>query len=960
MFKNAGLILSFLLFCIKAEAQYFNSGQNPASIHWRQIQSEHFKLIYPEIYEIKAQSLSKTFEDAYQKTTQSLHHFPKTIPVVINAYNTESNAITSWAPRRIEIYTCPPQDSYAQDWLTQLAIHEYRHVVQIDKTNQGFTKIMSWVFGEQAVAAISGIYIPSWFLEGDAVCAETAFSRVGRGRLPSFEMPVRAQVMQQGILSYSKATLGSYRTRIPNQYEMGYLLVASTRQKYGLDAWNSALNKVGKRPFTLTPFNSGIKKVTGKSKEKLYKNTFEDLQLKWQLQDSTTYKSPYEIVSLKTAKFENYTSPVYFSDSVIIVQHSSPDFIARFELLKPNTIAEQIATPGYLNSELFTFAKVDSNIPTNSYSDNYNSQNNNFILCWSEILPDKRWEMRNYSDIIFFETETKKIKQLTHKQRYFSPAISPSANLICAVKITPLNKSSIVLLDSKNGKAIKTLIESDNDNFLTPRWNNESEKIIYTRLSSEGKSIEEMNLNTGKIEQMLAPTFIEVSNPSYASGYILFNGSYSGIENIYAIDTASKEIFQVTSAKFGARNAAISPDGKRIAYSDYDASGLRIAEADFTPANWKALQTLIPHNFSLSDYLSIAENQLIKTHKSDTNAIYKSEPYKKGHHLFNFHSWAPAYFNYASGDYGTGVTLLSQNELNTATTLIGYKYDLAEQAGKAVMDFSWNGWYPKIDLNTSTGKRSAYSQTDPTYKYTFNETIISLGASVPFLFSRNKYQNFIQLGVSESFYSISNSTSKESKKLIGTIQSLNYQAIAYRLCKQATKDMYPRWGQVLLANFKHTPFGDNNLGNIFSVEARSFYPGLTKNHGIRLDLRYQIKNAGDYYYTNLINMPRGYLAQNYSEMAIAALNYKFPLAYPDLEMGRFLYFKRLKTNLFVDYGFGNLKSETEKLLSYGFEFSTDVHILRFIFPFDLGYRIGYKPYDERLFVDLLFSLNLPN
>ena len=57
-------------------------------------------------------------------------------------------------------------DTYVQDWLEQLAIHELRHVIQLENLNQGLTKVLSIVFGEMATGLIAA-YLPFWYLEGD-------------------------------------------------------------------------------------------------------------------------------------------------------------------------------------------------------------------------------------------------------------------------------------------------------------------------------------------------------------------------------------------------------------------------------------------------------------------------------------------------------------------------------------------------------------------------------------------------------------------------------------------------------------------------------------------------------------------------------------------------------------------------------------------------------------------------
>lgn len=958
MFRVGLYTLCFLLFQLHSIAQYYSSGQNPSSIKWRQINSEHFNLIYPESFESRASKLVQTLEDSYIKTTTSLEQYPQKTPIIVNSYNSESNGVTYWAPNRIDFYTCPPFDNYAQEWLTQLSIHEFRHIIQLDKTNQGFTKFLTYLLGEQANAAIVGLFVPPWFLEGDAVCTETAFSNVGRGRIPAFEMPLRAQVLQTGIYSYDKAVLGSYKTRVPNHYELGYHLVSFTRQKYGIASWNAALNTVARKPFFLNPFNRGLRKTTQKTKEELYKQTLDELTLKWKKQDSVISKNEYTILNKPAAKYEKLMHATYISDTVLVAMHSSPDFLTHFTKIAFGKKGQNICTPGYLNSNAFTQAKKQStNIENNTSK---SSKNEEFVLCWSELTADLRWQMRNYSDIMLYDTETQKTIRLTNKMRYFSPAISPDASMICAVKITPELENSIVLIDAVSGNEIKTLLLSKLDNFQTPQWEANSESIVYIRNSTDGKSIEIIDTRTLKIEQLLPPTFTEISYPSFVTDYVFFNGSHSGIENVHAIDLKTKKVFQVTHSSFGARDGAINPGKTRLAYSDYDVSGYRIVETNFEPEKWASINPDIPFNYTLADFITQEEKSLSKAAKADTLKIYKSKAYKKGLHLFNFHSWMPAYFNYSAEEYFPGVTLLSQNLLSTATTLLGYKYDLAEQTGKTVVEFNWEGWYPIFSLSASRGKRTAYTHGDTSVKYNFDETNVNLGLSIPFTFTAGKYNKYILLNVSNTLYSTSNFTSKETNSLIGTIHSLNYQIIAYRLLKQAQKDLQPKWGNILILTYKHTPFGNNNLGEVLGIETRNYFPSLWRNHGIRIDLRIQSKKPGVYAYSNAIAMPRGYLIRNFSEFGVAAINYKFPVAYPEWSLGKFIYLKRIKNNFFLDAGIGNQKSVSFNLLSLGLELNFDLHFLRFQFPFDLGYRVGVRPLDKTLFGDFLFSLNLPN
>ena len=72
---------------------------------------------------------------------------------------------------------------------------------------------------------------------------------------------------------------------MPDQYELGYTLVANVRRKYGYQAWVSALDEVARKPFVLTPFNRGLKKATGFGKEDLFSNTMREMDSLWKRQD---------------------------------------------------------------------------------------------------------------------------------------------------------------------------------------------------------------------------------------------------------------------------------------------------------------------------------------------------------------------------------------------------------------------------------------------------------------------------------------------------------------------------------------------------------------------------------------------------------------------------------------------------------------------------------------------------
>ena len=945
------------LFPILVSGQYYNLGQDPGSLKWRQISTPHFRIVYPESFERKAIKLIPTLDYIYAQETGTLGYKPEKVPLIIHNYNIVPNAVTAWAPKRIELFTCPPQDIYSQDWLEQLMIHEYRHVIQIDRTNQGFTRILSWLTGEQAATMVNGLFVPSWFMEGDAVCAETALSNSGRGRLPDFEMLLRAQVREKGAYSYDKAALGSYKTFVPDHYVLGYTLVANVRRRYSYQAWIDALNRVACRPFLLTPFNQGLRKATGSGKEGLYRMTILDMDSMWKYQDKKTPKTQFSLLtSANKNKYENYKFPKYLNDSLVVSEYSCLDDITRFVLIGPQGFRKNLVTPGFLSSELFSAvgSVVGNNGKIQRRTENPNTS---CVLAWTETINDLRWEQRSYSVIRTYTSADNKIKALTKRSRFFAPSFSPDCLTLAAVSVDPSNYCAIVLMDAQSGEVSDTIVASDSVFYMTPSFSEDGKELVFVTLDGNGKSIMMYNLENKSSVLLVQPTYTEISDPVFADGYVLFNGSYSGIENVYAVDLSDNNVYQVSSSGFGACNADRSPNGNKIVYSEYSSNGYHLAQADFNPSLWKKLDQIEDFSPSLYKYM-VKEEAGAAMNVLPQSTLSHSVPYKKMSHIFNFHSWAPAYINYLIGDNGTGISFMSQNDLSTATTVLGYKYDMYENTGKVTADLSWKAWFPIVDLNTSFGGRAAYTPGDSSSRYNFTETVISGGITLPLLFTGGKYYKGIRLKVHSSWTDIRHNTSPREDRLSGTIHSIDYSVNAYRFIKKSGKDIFPRWGQVISGSFRHSPFGDNNLGGIASVGVRLYFPGMFIHQGLRTDFSWQKRNYTHYFYSDQITLPRGYFLLNENTISCFALNYKFPLAYPDLALGPLVYIKRVKANLFFDGGVGVTEGVSRKLQSAGVEISSDLHFFRFVFPMDIGFRMGYRPIEKHYFSDLLFSVNL--
>ncbi len=991
-FRGFSILLLTALY-YTAYSQYYVVGQDPASIRWKYIKTGHFKIIYPENFELKAQGIANDMEKVFNYDRKTMTFDPKPCPIILHNQTIEPNGFTMWAPRRIEFYTCPSQSSYPQEWLKQLSIHEYRHYVQMSKLNQGFTKWLSYFLGEQGTGITLGLFEPTWFMEGDAVAIETTCSNSGRGRLPSFEMELRAQVLNKRKYSFDKAIFGSYKNYIPDIYQIGYQLVAYTRKVYGPDVWEKTLDIVAKKPFIITPFNKGLKQSTGMGKVKLYEKTLSALDSLWTKQYESTINNEQltnfkNITNNTKNEYRRYKYPAYINDSIIFAERSGIDDINRFVAINKRTGKEKIIyTPGLYSTDNIKFVSqfgnsFKSNKPGSLTADNITMGKG--LIVWTEKIVDKRWNYRSYSVIKIFNIEKGKAKQITRKTRYFAPAISPDATKLVVSKVTEDNLYSLVLVDIKTGKETKTIISSDKDFYITPNWTPDSKNLITVILNNKGKRIDMINYQSGKSRNLIPVSSFDISNPKAYGKYIFYNAPYSGIDNIYALDTTGelrmeRKIFRVTNSKFGAYNLDInvshSGNVKHLIYSDYSANGYDIVEMDYNPESWVPLENINDNSIKL--YKDLLKQETGNLDNDTSKQItFTSKKYNKILNLFNIHSWAPAYLDINNIDIKPGVSLLSQNLLSTAITSVGYFYNINEKHGKYFADISYAGFYPVFNLRYEVGQRDGFTANN--FKYNYIQTDIIANVNLPLSFTTGKYYQFIQpvIGFDYSLKSLRTKDVYFRHKISDnlyylydriSIPSLYYKLFAYNLLKTSARDLYPKWGQVIDVNYAHNPFNQpydtKDISSIFSYAATLYFPGLVSHHSFSVYGAYQYKNIGYNDFSTSIRLPYSYSDIYDERLYMLSFAYRLPLFYPDWSLGSIAYFKRLKGGVFYDYATNNLSSASSTNVhlyrSAGVELRSDMQILRFVAPFDLGVRAIYSPdLSSKYLLQFLFAINI--
>jgi hypothetical protein len=925
-----------IFFSTSINAQFFETGQDPSSIKWRQINTQFFKLVYDSSFETQAQHFASILEYCDTLSGMTLSQKPEKISILIHNHSALSNGLVVWAPKRMEIYPVSPQDIYPQDWFDQLGLHENRHVSQISRTRRGLTSALNFVFGQQAQGIVI-TYMHSWFLEGDAVTTETALSSSGRGREPSFEMETRAYMMDtHKPYSFKKAVMGSFRDEVPDPYQLGYLMVAYNRAKYGTKIWENVLDYAGRNPFTLFPFYFSLKKTTGLSRTKLYEKTFRDLDSAWSHNSKELIYSDIHTINIRTSNvYTSYRNPCFYNDSEIIAEKSGIDDVKKFVKINTYTKKEKVIfVPGIISSDNLSLAGK--------------------YLVWAEIVPDLRWENESYSVIRRLDLISGKSKYLTGKTKYFAPVISPDGLLIAAVETNIKGQNSIVLISSDKGEEINKFPTPGNCAVQLPSWDDSSRFLVMTAVNHKGKGLLMLDTKTGFWQTFLEPSYTNISQPRFLNNYIVYQSGYSGIENLYVIHRTNRKIFQITSVHYGAFDPNIKANRQNIVFSNYTSHGYDVALLSFDSAKWIPKENIKDISLDLSGKISSQETEKFDPGKI-RNKAYVSKPYSKFSNLFYVHSWMPFYtdLTITRSIYSAvwpGYMLFSQN---LQGTLIAY-------GGQAIVNnkvysnlsFSYKAMFPVFQVSVSD----------------YNGLGFTSAAYIPFNLSRGKYmQSFLPAIIySLERYSYVDPVSHLRKS---NLSRFAYSIAINRFYNSTQKDIFPKFGESISAYFSNPLASQTDVsGNYWNIISNIYFPGLFNHNGIKLSFAIEKQTIKKFILASSLLPNRGFNnvwnvdTNKFSSLTTLSFDYAFPVLFPDLQILKIIYLKRVNADLYIENTNGKLIKANSNLMSNftstGIEITGDYNLFYIPVLINMGIRVAYRPKLYQSVTEFIWRINL--
>jgi hypothetical protein len=919
----------------------------PPFVKWNQIKTSHFKIVYPRGTDSTAQRYANILEKAYGHVPRSLNnYYRQTIPLILHNNDLNSNAWVDFAPRQMNFMTAPINDLYVTPWAKSLALHEFRHYVQISKYNsQGVLKFANYLFGDYASVAWAGI-VPNWFFEGDATLSETSMSKSGRGRMPFFLAEYRAYLLSDKNFSYDKWLHGSYKNFIPNAYAYGYIQTAYARKRFGADVWEKTLTRAQTKSIPF--FGRGFRKITKTSLKELQRESFEYLENSWK----TENRQHSENVKYITADEKNYTKYLYScfisEDSIVAVKYNLKD-IPSLVVIDRNANEKHLAHIGY-------------------YSDKIYFDNNK--IYWIENIGDIRWTARSSNTIRFYDLNSKRIKTAMAQTHYRTLAFGSNAETFAAAKYTSDDKNFICILDKNKFAEIYQIQTPDNATVISLAMSEQGNMIAASLLSDDGISLQTLDITSGKWNILIRQSFTSIANISFYGENIIFNSGFDGVDNLYLISTETKEIHRLTNSKFGAAAANHNRSGD-LTYSEYYSNGLKLAAQKIAFDENSHIDWSQPYRFELAETVAAQENFVIDTIDLKNVKIYSSKPYGKTANLFRIRNWLPFYaginpeeviasfYNSDSDDddkLSFGATVISQNLLGNATAKLAYSYRNSYSALHA--GFTYTGWFPVISIEGHYGGGK---------NFLINEGIVSIGsenkfnmeatAYIPFVFSNSRYVRgitpIIRFSINNSKYFAPNHLSMRKANLA------EYGINAYVYRQLSKSDIFPKWGLIFNIQFKNSPFDTENFGNIYGGKLTAYIPALLVNHGLQLSASYQQQGIKRYVYSVIYDFPRETIDNAASKkLKMFSADYTFPIAYPDVNIGALTYITRIRANLFYDFAATkNINDTNDNIYSFGTDVLFDAYWFRTAYPVTLGLRLYKTNLENNLGIRLIAAVS---
>ncbi len=892
------LVIFLIIFQALALAQF----RFDPRIRWRTFQTPHCIIIYPRGEDSLAQAVGRKSERIYMRLAKIFKEEPsEKIRVVLDtSYDVLLDASTPFPNPAVYLNTTTVGLGlgHYDDWLELVISHEFTHAVDMEKRG-GLSEALHKVFGRFYFPNALG---PQWLTEGIATYFETALSGGGRVVDPYYDMILRMAFLEDRVTTPDQNCY--FLARWPggnSAYVFGQSYYTYIARKYGQP---SVIKLRERYASSLIPFriSESVGAATGMGLKEFYRNWKADLTLHYRSQADSIRKwgiTPFR--QLTRSGYEN-RSPVWSADGKRIYYVSrDPDRHQQIRAVDVRSGREQ---------------KIKSvNVVETRMSPGGSAQRE--ALFFSRLEWKRSYALVN--DIVRLQVASGKLIPVTHGKRARDPAVSPDGKRLVYVTQRGGN-SDLWLFDLERKEQRRIAAGGANRQFYHPAWSNDGERIALSVWERGGyRNIWVLELASGSMRPLLQDRAQDVS-PCWSRDdrYIVFSSDRTGVFNLFAYDLETHRLLQITNLLGGAFDPAISPDGRKIAFSGYSSRGFDICVMD-----WQKDQPVRVHKVLLGVRIPRLPN-FVYGYREETAGTDETFPERmfgwKGKKKVTPRRYSPLssllprfYLPFLSADEkGTavGAFTFGQDVLNKHSYQLLIQYGVKSRRIGYLFAYMNNSFYTPVGLSASriTVFRDRKIINETGEKESYRESRREWGAEIRLPYLKIDFSHQLLLGINFRTFSraVDLYPGEENPYFEGNLNSWQVQ-YRYSSARKYPRSISPVEGVNLFTDYRQfTGMLKSNLSFYqFRTGGEAFVslPGYPR-HVLYLSGVYGLNNLQS---ENIIeNSPqsgiRGFPLFSWRKRLLrGALEYRFPLgeierAAPFLPV----FVKRLHVALFAD------------------------------------------------------------
>ena len=539
---------------------------------WHTIESEHFIVSYHDPLHEVARRVALVAERAHEVLAPAMGHRPdEKTTIVVDDMTDSSNGFAGVLPRNaIRIFaSAPPSKSDLadhDDWLYALVAHEYAHILHLD-TIDGLPKLVNKVVGK--TWAPNQVQ-PRWVIEGLATYEESRYSSGGRLRNGLFGMILRMGTLADDERDLDEMSNGPRAWPHGNTaYLYGSHFLNYIFERFGEETVAEMSYNMGSNPIPYA-LNSSIRRSTGKGFDTLHDDWRDYRRDRYALEREAVERRGLREGRRLTFSGENNSNPRYTRDGKqIIWQHGPGDVQGQYAVMPS----------GGNFGQRSTYAIVRRSGEFDVLSDG------------SLILEQTDTHRALYSsqELFRWDKKTEALQRLTSRVRMRDPSVSPDERRVAFV-MTAQAQRRLAVMDLVPEAKPRILWQGDwhFDQAFDPSWSPDGKQIVFSAWRKGGyRDIMLIDVETGVVRELAKDRAHDVDPVFDPTGkYIYYASDRTGIFNVFALELATGELYQVTNVLGCALSPSISPDGGRMVYKGYLSKGFELYELSLDRTAW--------------------------------------------------------------------------------------------------------------------------------------------------------------------------------------------------------------------------------------------------------------------------------------------------------------------------------------------------------------------------------------